>query len=129
MGQWPADRRWAVLGELTNLPASDVRHEYLEVARSCAANVDRVVTFGAGWRQFADVWDEVDVEVEHAESVLGAADAAMAHGAGDILYVKGTEDVRPRRITVRLRGLPITCAKPECKKARVLCENCAQRCG
>lgn len=129
VGQWFADRRWAVLGELTNLPASDVRNEYLEVARSCAANVDRVVTFGAGWRQFADVWDKVDVDVEHADSVLGAADAAMAHGAGDILYVKGTEDVRPRRITVRLRGLPITCAKPECKKARVLCENCAQRCG
>lgn len=128
VSQWPAAARWAVIGELTNLATSGLPREYREVASACERHVDRVVTFGDEWETQATAWDGLDVRVDHMPTVLAAADHVLAgHGPDDVIYVKGTEDVRPRRITVRLRGIPINCSKPECKKAFVLCENCSER--
>jgi UDP-N-acetylmuramoyl-tripeptide--D-alanyl-D-alanine ligase len=126
VGQWPAETRWAVLGDLTNLPGPDPRPEYEAVAAACAAQVDRVVTFGPGWGEHADVWSGLPVRVDHAESVLAAADPVLeGHGPRDVIYVKGCEDIRARRITLRLTGLRVTCARVECKKTLVRCENCS----
>jgi UDP-N-acetylmuramoyl-tripeptide--D-alanyl-D-alanine ligase len=125
IGQWPGQTKWAVLGELTNLPAAEAPEEYDSVARAAAAAADEVVTFGEGWVAHAHVWNGLEVRVRHADSVLAAADPVMmGHGPLDLIYVKGTEDVRPRRITLRLVGLDVRCSKPECKKTLVLCEDC-----
>lgn len=125
VGEWPAATRWAVVGGLTNLPGPDPWPEYESVAAACAAHVDRVVTFGPEWAEHAAVWDGLPVRVDHADSVLTAADPVLAdHGPGDVIYVKACEDVRARRVTLRLTGLAVTCARTECKKTLVRCEDC-----
>jgi UDP-N-acetylmuramyl pentapeptide synthase len=125
VAEWPAARKWAVLGDLTNLPAVEAPSEYLSVARAAAAAVDEVVTFGDAWIAHQEVWQGLDVRVRSADTVLGAADLLVReHGPDDLIYVKGIEDVRLRRVTLKLAGLAVRCARTECKKTLVLCENC-----
>lgn len=126
-GAWPGQTRWAVLGELTNHPASDADWEYLAVARAAAQAVDKVVTIGPAWQDHADVWEGLEVDVQHTESVMAAGQIVLdQHGPDDVIYVKGTEEIRVRRITLRLTGVPVACVKTECKKSLVLCENCSE---
>lgn len=122
---WPAGRRWIILGDLTNLPDAEVTRHYADVARHAAEAGDEVVTVGDEWGSMSPAWQGLPISSRHAESFAAAvAIVADEHAEDDLIYVKGCEDTRIRRVSLALAGYDVRCAKPECKIVQVLCESC-----
>ena len=121
-----AARRWLVLGDLTNLPDTRLGDHYRDIAVAAARVGDEVVTYGPEWRDQRAAWDGMEASVTQFDDLAAAAAfVANGHGPHDLIYVKGSEDTRIRRITLSLAGYEVGCRLVECKKAYVLCENCA----
>ena len=121
---WPADRRWVVIGELWMLPDANVASHYRSVAAAIAGIADPEITVGQPWLDYADVWRGLDVPVTSVVTVAEAtARLADATRPGDLIYLKGDEDFRLRRITLALSGREVTCNRIECRR-QLLCDVC-----
>lgn len=125
VAQWPAEKRWVVIGELWMLPDARFASHYQSVAEAIAGVADTVITVGQPWLDYADAWRGLDVPVT---SVITVAEAtallADATGPGDLIYLKGDEDFRLRRITLALSGRHVTCTRIECRRRQLLCDVC-----
>lgn len=122
---WPAQRRWVVIGELWMLPDGRVADHYRAVARAIAEVADDVITVGAPWLEHADAWRGLAVPVRSVVSVAEAtALLAAESGEGDLIYLKGDEDFRLRRITLALQGRRVTCNRIECRRRQLMCDDC-----
>lgn len=123
--KWPAACRWVVIGELWMLPDTDVESHYRAVAAAIDSVADRVITVGAPWLDFRSVWEGLDVPVESFVTVAEATSYLRAEvSAGDLIYLKGDEDFRLRRITLALLGRRVTCNRVECRRRELLCDVC-----
>ena len=49
---------------------------------------------------------------------------AAESGEGDLIYLKGDEDFRLRRITLALQGRRVTCNRIECRRRQLMCDDC-----
>lgn len=127
---WPGQRKWAVLGDLTNLPDDDLDTHYQQAAQWAAQSVTRVVTSGPRWAERTAMWEALPVQAEHAETLAAATQiVAREHRGDDLIYVKGCEETRIRRVSLALSGYDVTCRKEVCKIARMICEDCAELSG
>jgi UDP-N-acetylmuramyl pentapeptide synthase len=123
--KWPAARRWVVIGELWMLPDSNVASHYRDVAVATDSVADRVITVGAPWLEHRGAWQGLDVPVDSVVTVAEAtALLASEVSAGDLIYLKGDEDFRLRRITLALLGRRVTCNRVECRRRELLCDVC-----
>lgn len=127
LSAWPAPRRWAVIGDLTNVADDVLDDEYAEVASHAGMVADEVVTVGPEWAERRHLWDGLPTRARHFET-FGAATAAVAegHDGADVIYVKGCEDTKIRRISLALTGRDVICAKVTCKVTHLRCEDCSQ---
>ena len=124
VAQWPAVRRWVVIGELWMLPDANVASHYRSVAAAIARVADTVITVGQPWLDYADAWRGLDVPVTTVVTVAEAtARLADATRPGDLIYLKGDEGFRLRRITLALSGREVTCNRIECRR-QLLCDVC-----
>jgi len=122
---WPGRRKWAVLGDLTNLPDSNIHSHYCQAAQWAAQTATDVVTTGPEWGRRTEIWATLPVRSQHAASLAAAAEiVAVEHTGEDLIYVKGCEETRIRRVSLALSGRSVTCDRQVCKIARVVCENC-----
>ena len=128
VAHWPAARRWVVIGELWMLPDSNAAAHYRSVAKAIAGVADEVITVGAPWLHYADAWQGLRVPLTSVVTVGEAIKLlAATTQPGDLIYLKGDEDFRLRRITLALQGRQVTCNRVEYRRRHLMCDAC--RCG
>lgn len=122
---WPKARRWVVIGELWMLPDSNTAAHYRSVAQAIAGEADEVITVGTPWLQQADAWQGLEVPLTSVVTVGEAIELlSAATEPGDLIYLKGDEDFRLRRITLALQGREVTCNRVECRRRHLMCDAC-----
>ena len=97
------------------------------MAEHAGTVADEVVTVGPEWAERQHLWNGLSTRARHFDT-FAAATAAVAseHAGADVIYVKGCEDTKIRRISLALTGRDVTCAKVTCKLTHGRCEDCSQ---
>ena len=130
LGEIPACRRIAVIGEITDLRGSAYPH-YKRLGRLCAeicANVifvgwsrkSRAISMGA--RQSGVRLPSYSYAGRDVLSALELLRADLRDG--DVVLIKGRMSQKMERITLGLLGRKVRCRRPECKYKMVRCGRC-----
>lgn len=132
LAEFPAQRRIAVIGEITEAVGSVYEHYRVagaHIARSsdfavvCAPEA-RSCVIGAAKAGFPR--EKIHEAGRHVLPVIDVLKKELR--PGDVVLLKASTQQRFRRIALALRGVQVTCRIERCNLSNMDCENCPRLC-
>lgn len=128
LGEIPAKRRIAVLGEISEPPGTQ-GPLYREIGRQLTRSADLALHVGHMRNRMnagcADGSWPRDTLFDAGTSVRRATDYLRARlQPGDLVLLKGRDNQKLERIALALQGRTVTCDIPRCDIRGILCADC-----
>lgn len=128
LAQLPAERRFAVLGDLAEAPRP-LHRTYLALGTQVAAVTDRLICVGDHRRTLATGARRgglAPAAISSTRDLGEAAEILRAElRAGDVVLLKGRSLEKLDRIALRLLGRRVGCDIPRCRARALACDDCA----